>query len=155
MTKARRAKRIAGCTRAQHPCPDTGRLCTIVILDLDTRCLGGLDGTINMDRCVRMSSGECSSPFSTGRGDRSRLRERITFFGRTCALAMVVLPAFGCAEKQLLVVRDSSWSEKELRLLLVDLRQEKQEPRVVRCHRGPDGSLTGCTALPIKFEGED
>jgi hypothetical protein len=68
------------------------------------------------------------------------------------ALAALVALA-GCAKTPLVVV-DSTWSDKELRLLVAERGNDDQPARVVRCERGPDGALTKCVAMPIVFEGE-
>jgi hypothetical protein len=52
------------------------------------------------------------------------------------------------------VVVDSSWSQKELRLLVVDAGEDEEQPRVIRCDRGSDGALTKCVALPVVFPDE-
>jgi hypothetical protein len=73
--------------------------------------------------------------------------------GSVGALVLAALTLSGCARGPAVVV-DSSWSEKELRLLVVDAGEDEEQPRVIRCDRGPDGALTKCVALPVVFPDE-
>jgi len=69
------------------------------------------------------------------------------------ALALAALAFSACARPPAVVV-DTAMSKDTLRLLVVKPGGDKPEARIIRCHRGPDGALSQCVAMPVVLEGQ-